>query len=218
MNSVLEKGLEKLGIHLEENQKSQLEIYCRCVLEFNKTYNLMKAENEDELFVNHVLDSLAAVPHLKNLIKDESLVADIGSGGGCPGIPLSVAFPENKFILVERMEKRCAFLESTIKEMGLKNVRVFCTVADEVPAESFDVEVFRAFHPFDKKITKLLLKMLKPNGILAAYKARSEKIQAEMESVDFMVKSYEKIPMTVPFLEDHERNLVIVEKKNTNVR
>ena len=104
MNSVLEKGLEKLGIHLDENQKSQLETYCRCVLEFNKTYNLMKAENEDELFVNHVLDSLAAVPHLKNLIKNESLVADIGSGGGCPGIPLSVAFPENKFILVERME------------------------------------------------------------------------------------------------------------------
>ena len=60
--------------------------------------------------------------------------------------------------------------------------------------------------------------MLKPKGILAAYKARSEKIQAEMESIDFMVKSYEKIPMTVPFLEDHERNLVIVEKKNTNVR
>ena len=96
--------------------------------------------------------------------------------------------------------------------MNLKNVRVLCKQVDLVDPELFEVEVFRAFHPFDKKITKWLLKMLKKGGHLAAYKAREEKILAEMEEIKFLVPSYEKIKLTVPFLEDHERNLVVVKK------
>ncbi len=212
MNAKLSEGLKKLSLEFSEEQVRQLETYCSCVMEFNKTYNLMKADNEDELYVNHVLDSLAAAPHLSNLIKDGTKVGDIGSGGGCPGIPLAVAFPNADFTLVERMEKRCAFLESAIKAMDLKNVRVLCKQVDLVDPELFEVEVFRAFHPFDKKITKWLLKMLKKGGHLAAYKAREEKILAEMEEVKFLVPFYEKIKLTVPFLEDHERNLVVVRK------
>lgn len=216
MTSRLEAGLGKLGIELSEKQVSQLETYADAVLEFNRTYNLMKASDRDELFVNHVLDSLAAYGPLEKIISgyDEPSVADIGSGGGCPGLPLAVAFPHVQFTLVERMEKRCVFLESAVKKMGLENVRVYCIQADLVAKESFDVEVFRAFHPFDKKITRLLLGMLKKGGTLAAYKARSEKIEAEMEEVSFLVPEYEKIALQVPFLEDHERNLVVVKKQN----
>lgn len=212
MNEKLSEGLKKLSLDFSGEQIGQLETYCSCVMEFNKTYNLMKADSEDELYVNHVLDSLAAAPHLSALIKDGTKVGDIGSGGGCPGIPLAVAFPNADFTLVERMEKRCAFLESAIKAMNLKNVRVLCKQVDLVDPELFEVEVFRAFHPFDKKITKWLLKMLKKGGHLAAYKAREEKILAEMEEVKFLVPSYEKIKLTVPFLEDHERNLVVIKK------
>lgn len=209
----LNDGLKKLSLDLKESQIAQLEGYIDAVLEFNKSYNLMKADSDDELAVNHILDSLAAVPHIKK-IAGESLVqiGDIGSGGGCPGIPLSIAFPQFKFTLVERMEKRCVFLESVIKKLALKNVSVMCVQADSVPPESFDIAVFRAFHPFDKKIIKLLLKLIKKNGTLAAYKARSEKIAAEMDSIKMIVKDYEKIPLTVPFLEDHERNLVVIRK------
>ncbi|MBP5251874.1 MAG: 16S rRNA (guanine(527)-N(7))-methyltransferase RsmG [Treponema sp.] len=209
----LNDGLKKLSLDLKESQIAQLEGYIDAVLEFNKSYNLMKADSDDELAVNHILDSLAAVPHIKK-IAGESLVqiGDIGSGGGCPGIPLSIAFPQFKFTLVERMEKRCVFLENVIKKLALKNVSVMCVQADSVPPESFDIAVFRAFHPFDKKIIKLLLKLIKKNGTLAAYKARSEKISAEMDSIKMIVKDYEKIPLTVPFLEDHERNLVVIRK------
>ena len=212
MNAKLSEGLKKLALEFSATQIEQLETYCHCVMEFNKTYNLMKADTEDELYVNHVLDSLAAVPYLKNLIKENTKAADIGSGGGCPGIPLAVAFPDADFTLVERMEKRCAFLESAVKAMGLKNVHVLCKQVDLVEPELFEVEVFRAFHPFDKKITKALLKMLKKGGHLAAYKAREEKIIAEMEEVKFLILTYEKVKLTVPFLEDHERNLVVVKK------
>lgn len=211
----LHKGCEKLGLSLSERQYEQLEAYIESVLEFNKTYNLMKADSADELAVSHILDSLAGVSAIKEILASYPQpvqIGDIGSGGGCPGIPLAVALPDVQFTLVERMEKRCAFLESAIKKLGLTNTKVLCLQADKVPPQSFDVEVFRAFHPFDKKLIKTLFAMLKKGGTIAAYKARAEKIAAEMESIQNIVPSYKKIALTVPFLEDHERNLVVIVK------
>lgn len=220
MTEKLVKGLEKLGLEFSEKQIGQLEAYMAEVLEFNKGYNLMKAENADELAVNHVLDSLVAFPHLEKLVDELCKntrrpvleFADIGSGGGCPGIPLAIAFPNHHFTLVERMEKRCDFLNDVVKKLDLQNVKVECKAADLIAPEAFDIEVFRAFHPFDMKITKLLLRMVKKGGYLAAFKAREEKILAEMEEVKSLVKDYKKIKMEVPFLEDHQRHLVVIKK------
>lgn len=222
MTQKLTEGIEKLSLNFSQEQIGQLETYIQLVLSFNETYNLMKADSADELAVNHILDSLVAVPHIQDLVgsiceernvqPEELSLADIGSGGGCPGIPLAVAFPQLQFTLVERMEKRCLFLQNAIREMKLENVKINCVQADKVEKESFDLEVFRAFHPFDRKITKLLLGMLKKGGYLAAYKARAEKIAAEMEEVKMQIPEYKKIELTVPFLEDHERNLVVVKK------
>lgn len=220
MTEKLIKGLEKLNLSVSNRQINQLESYITEILEFNKSYNIMKAENADEVAVNHILDSLAAYDAIKQLISKLCTeqncsvleIADIGSGGGCPGIPLSIVFPEHNFTLVERMEKRCIFLESVVKKLDLKNVKIECKAVDMVSPECFDLEVFRAFHPFDLKITNLLLRMLKKGGYLAAYKAREEKILAEMEEIKVLVKEYEKIKLTVPFLEDHQRNLVVIKK------
>lgn len=214
----LNEGIKKLNLDFSDLQIIQFEKYIHEVLEFNKFYNLMKAEDEDELAVNHILDSLVAIPYLEVLFqelcektKNNTLeIADIGSGGGCPGIPLAISFPNHHFTLVERMEKRCDFLTSVINKLEMKNVRVECCSADMITKESFDLEVFRAFHPFDLKITNLLLRMVKKNGYLVAYKAREEKIKAEMETIKLLVKDYNRIKVTVPFLEDHERNLVVI--------
>lgn len=218
MTQKLHDGVKKLALDMSPEQMDALETYIQLVLECNKTYNLIRAETAEEVAVNHVLDSLAAASEIQNLsqqIKCEKgqpiLIADIGSGGGCPGIPLAVFMPEEKFVLVERMERRCRFLENAVSQMSLKNVRVDCTQADAVKSHSIDIEVFRAFHPFDKKIAGLLLDKLKKGGFIACYKARSEKIQAEMEVVKDQIPSYKKIPLTVPFLEDHERNLVVIQ-------
>ncbi len=222
MQSKLQQGLDTLGLLQIEDLQRKMEIYIEAVLDFNKTYNLMKADTMDDMAVNHILDSLAAVSHINSLIQSltqqnniESLeIGDIGSGGGCPGIPLAAVYPQHSFTLVERMEKRCLFLESVINKIGLKNVTVQCVQADKVEKEKFHIEVFRAFHPFDKKIARLLLGMLKNGGFLVAYKARAEKIQEEMSSpeVQKIIPTYKKIALTVPFLEDHERNLVVIKK------
>ena len=206
------QGLEKLNLSLSAEQIEKLELYIHKVLDFNKTYNLMKAADEDELAVNHILDSLAALPHIKEICGERKSIADIGSGGGCPGIPLAIVLDDKNFTLVERMEKRCVFLENVVCSLQLNNTKVLCTNVDQLTKETFDVEVFRAFHPFDKKILQLLFKPLKMNGHLIAYKARSEKIEEEMLGIKNLIKGFRKIPLTIPFLEDHERNLVVVQK------
>ena len=100
MTEKLIAGLEKLKLQLSLRQTEQLEAYINEVLEFNKGYNLMKADSADEMAVSHILDSLAAYEPVKGLIEkrcadkgtDVLEIADIGSGGGCPGVPLDIVF------------------------------------------------------------------------------------------------------------------------------
>ncbi|MCR4579030.1 MAG: 16S rRNA (guanine(527)-N(7))-methyltransferase RsmG [Treponema sp.] len=143
------------------------------------------------------------------------LLADIGSGGGLPGIPLAAAFlpdPNLHFELVERMEKRCAFLENCAAILGLKNVTVVNSEAERLEEASYDLISFRAFRPLDKKMTKTLLRIVKPEGYLCAYKAKLENITEEMAGIKEQVPEYRVEKLFVPGMEASERNLVIIEK------
>ena len=127
-------------------------------------------------------------------------------------IPLSIAFPEHNFTLVERMEKRCAFLENCAAILGLKNVTVVNSEAEHLPQEAYNLITFRAFRPLDKKMAKTLLRIVKPQGYLCAYKAKLENIKEEMSAITSLVPDYEVQPLHVPGLEDSERNLVLIKK------
>ena len=180
---LLKKGLISCGIpeNLIDEVSGKMDKYIKEIILFNSAYNLTNTSDYDELVVRHLLDSLAAYKELFTLTKsfsEQALVfADIGSGGGLPGIPLATVFPQFLFKLVERMSKRCAFLENCAAILGLKNVEVNNSEAEKVPSESFDIAVFRAFRPLDKKMTETLLKLVKKGGYLAAYKAKMDNIK-----------------------------------------
>lgn len=231
MPDYLNNGLLKLNFSQEQiiSLVPKFELYINELKLFNSAYNLVNTDNHDEIVINHILDSLAAVNDLKLLIKtlsatDEKsaqksfLIGDIGSGGGLPGIPLAAAMPEISFVLVERMSKRCAFLENCAAIMGLKNVTVKNIEAEKVEPCSIDIAVFRAFRPLDKKMIKTLLSMIIPGGFLAAYKAKKDKITEEMNEISSIVPEYTVKELFVPFLTDsgnkeqRERNLVIIRK------
>ena len=224
-------GLKKCGI--PESACSALaekmEAYIKEIILFNSAYNLTNTSDRDELVVRHIFDSLAAwskIAELSQLVvpneRSEVFLADIGSGGGLPGIPLSAAFQvcadENpalknvRFELVERMEKRCAFLENCAAILGLKNVTVVNSEAERVAESSYDLITFRAFRPLDKKMTKTLLRIVKDRGYLCAYKAKQENIKDEMSAISALVPEYDIHQLSVPGLEDSERNLVIIRK------
>ena len=134
MSELLIQGMKKIGIpdDIIENSVPLLEKYINEIILYNSAYNLTNTSDHDELVVRHILDSLAAYPELAALISEKGsenpdspfIIADIGSGGGFPGIPLAMMFPRLEFRLVERMSKRCAFLENCAALFGLKNVQV----------------------------------------------------------------------------------------------
>lgn len=220
--NLLIDGLVKIGISEEQAQQlsPKLESYINEIILFNSAYNLTNTSDHDELVIRHILDSLAAYLSMKNLIEKVKssgnpapLIGDIGSGGGLPGIPLGAVFFEEKFNLVERMSKRCAFLENCAAILGLKNVEVVNSEAEKVPEEKYDIITFRAFRPLDEQMTKTLLRMTKKGGYLAAYKAKMDSIKEEMAGIKQIVSDYEVIPLAVPGLEDSERNLVVIKKE-----
>ena len=132
-------------------------------------------------------------------MQNELVLADIGSGAGLPGIPLAAAFPDYSFVLVERMTKRVDFLRHSAELLHLQNVTVEENQAERLAQKRFDIAAFRAFRPLEKKMAKVLLRILKDGGYLAAYKAKREKILAEMNALP-AVPPYEIIPLAVPFL------------------
>lgn len=215
--TLLESGLEKCGISKAEIEviAPKMETYIKELILFNSAYNLTNTSDHDELVTNHILDSLSTYKTISGLVEkaDASfMAADIGSGGGLPGIPLAAAFPQVKFRLVERMAKRCAFLENCAAILGLKNVEVINSEAEKIPDNSFNLVVFRAFRPLDQKMTKTLLRITKKDGILAAYKAKEESIKEEMEGIKDLAGNYQIEKLYVPGLEDKERNLVLITK------
>lgn len=217
MSDLLQKGLKEFGFLDDEIPSlcQKMESYIKELILFNSAYNLTNTSDHDELVTRHILDSLSAAQNIKKIaekIGPDVKIADIGSGGGLPGIPLAAAFPQFNFFLVERMAKRCAFLENCAAILGLKNVTVWNKEAEKVPAESFDISVFRAFRPLDEKMIKTLLSLTKTGGFLAAYKAKSENIKTEMDAINKIVPEYNVEKLFVPGLEDSERNLVIVKK------
>ncbi len=242
--NILHEGLLRLGFDKGdffgikilpiEQLEAKMEQYIAILQEYNAKFDLINADEHDEIAVKHILDSLSALPKIcrilterfnagalplleSGLISGLSL-ADIGSGAGLPGIPLSAALPQFSFTLIERMTKRCAFLNHCATELGLKNVRVEENQAERLEQKRFDLCVFRAFRPLEKKMAKVLLRILKDGGCLAAYKAKKANIIEEMDSLP-QKPNYEIFPLTVPFLtensgveEERERNLVVIEK------
>ena len=237
------KQLSTEGLDFTKNETlvPKMESYINEIILFNSAYNLTNTSDFEEISVNHILDSLSAAGTIKKLadeLEDKTAdssdsanctstedaanngqkthsikIADIGSGGGLPGIPLAASLSDYSFTLVERMDKRCAFLENQAAILGLKNVTVMKKEAEKVPAESFDLVTFRAFRPLDKKMIKTLLALTKKGGIIAAYKAKAKSIKEEMDGIKEIVKEYQVIPLNVPFLPEHERNLVVIRKQ-----
>ena len=224
MSDILEQGIISTVVGLEQQALtslvSKMEQYIKEIILFNSAYNLTNTSDHDELVVRHILDSLAGYEIIKKYADKFAaegtpvVIGDIGSGGGLPGIPLAAAFScagsPVQFKLVERMEKRCSFLENVCALLGLKNVEVQNLQAEQVPAECFDIITFRAFRPLDEKMTKTLLRMVKQQGVLCAYKARLENIKEEMQGIKNLVPDYEVCPLKVPGLEDSERNMVVI--------
>ena len=111
------------------------------------------------------------------------------------------------------MGRRVGFLENTVAVLGLTNADVEQTEVERGRAGRYDLVTFRAFRPLEPAMLKALFRLLGPNGALAAYKAREERVAEEMSAIEHLIGGWEEIETPVPFL-DEPRRLVIVRPPN----
>lgn len=142
----LNYGLEIMGIALPEAAPVRLIDYLGLLIHWNRAYNLTAIRNSDEMLSKHLLDSLGVLPYV-----GEGLILDVGSGAGLPGIPLAIAMPHNRFVLIDSNGKKTRFLTQARIALGLDNVEI---VNQRVEAYSpmkddhriyFDAVVARAY-------------------------------------------------------------------------
>jgi 16S rRNA (guanine527-N7)-methyltransferase len=139
----LAQGALELGVEVSPQQQEQLLAYLALLIKWNKAYNLTAVRNPDEMVSRHLLDSLSVVPYVRDA-GDNWL--DVGSGGGMPGIPLAILFPERQFTLLDSNGKKTRFLTQVKLELKLANLEVIHSrVESFTPEQPFSGIVSRAF-------------------------------------------------------------------------
>jgi 16S rRNA (guanine527-N7)-methyltransferase len=131
---------------------------------WNQKVNVISRKDMDNFLVHHVLHSLA-IAKTVSFAKGNKIL-DVGTGGGFPGIPLAILFPETEFLLIDSIGKKIAVVNEITKELGLKNVRTKQIRAEEL-TESFDFAVSRAVTQMPKFVgwIKGKIKPKQGNGI-----------------------------------------------------
>lgn len=215
-DALLASSLQELGLSFDSVQMAQINAYIAELELWNPTYKLVGAQGED-LITKHIIDSLSAVPvmreHLQALGNDAT-IADLGSGAGLPGIPLAIALKEYPVTLVERMGRRVGFLRNALAVCRLtERVDVLDKDLKEV-SKTFSLITFRAFRPLPD-ILDLVSPILSPGGVVCAYKGQEEALDLELEKVRTQCQStwsYTLHSLVVPNL--HAERVLCLLKKN----
>ncbi|WP_208605207.1 16S rRNA (guanine(527)-N(7))-methyltransferase RsmG [Pseudomonas abietaniphila] len=183
----LTQGARELGVDLSEVQHEKLLGYLSLLIKWNKAYNLTAVRDPDEMVSRHLLDSLSVVPYIQG---ERQL--DVGSGGGMPGIPLAILFPDMQVTCLDSNGKKTRFLTQVKLELKLDNLQVIHSRAEAFqPEQPFTGIISRAFssledftqwtrHMGDTQTRWLAMKGLHPADELVALPAdfRLESAQA----------------------------------------
>jgi 16S rRNA (guanine527-N7)-methyltransferase len=136
----LQTGIAALGLSLPPGAQEKLADYLALLAKWNKTYNLTAIHDEQRMVTHHLLDSLAVLPQLMDVMT----LADVGSGAGLPGIPLAICRPDLQLTSIETSQKKAAFQQQAKIELGLANVSIHCGRVEDAEG-SFDAVISRAF-------------------------------------------------------------------------
>lgn len=207
----LEQGLQQLALALSSDTQARLLQYVALLHKWNSVYNLTAVRDPEQMVTRHILDSLTVVPFLHG-----EHVLDVGTGAGLPGIPLALACPERRFVLLDANAKKSRFVTQAVAELGLTAVEVVRSrVEDYRPAQRrFDSILSRAF----ASITD----MLKLSGHLCAEHGRFLAMKgaypmAELETIEPGFQVEQVAHMEVPGLQA-ERHLLVISRGENPTR
>ncbi len=181
---LLRKGVSQLGFSLTSEQENRFRCYHQELMTWNQKMNLTSIVEHDEVQVKHFLDSLTPSLVLNSHLSDGGSLLDVGAGGGFPGIPLKILYPEVHLTLLESVGKKCTFLEHIISVLDLDNTHIHTGRAEDAALkphlrESFDMVVSRGVAPM-RILMELTVPYCKQGGKTVVLK--KGEIQPEVNS------------------------------------
>ncbi|RUM46377.1 MAG: 16S rRNA (guanine(527)-N(7))-methyltransferase RsmG [Hydrogenothermus sp.] len=204
----MDKSLEKLqklcelnNISLTFEKLKLFDIYLKMYLKWNKVHNLSSIRKKEEVVIKHFFDSLTLVKLFeeKDIDIKNKEIADLGTGGGFPGVPLKIYYGNKiKLYLIEAVQKKCIFLEMLRRELNLE-YEVLCNRSENIN-NKFDIVVSRATgETFD--VLKWGKDILKTSGYLIIMKAKKVEEELKPFTVSLNFKNYP------------ERKFIVIQKK-----
>jgi len=152
----MESSIKTITNYFPDLTETQIEQFTQLeplYKDWNAQINVISRKDIEELYIKHILHSLAIAKVIS--FKPKTRILDVGTGGGFPGVPLAILFPEVQFVLVDSIGKKIKVVNEVVSRLGLENVKAYHKRAEELDGQ-FDFVVTRAvarikkFIPFVK--------------------------------------------------------------------
>jgi len=209
---ILTEKLNKISIEITENQAKQFYSYMNLLIEWNQKMNLTAITEPEEIILKHFVDSLTISKH----IEDKSIIADIGTGAGFPGLPIKILKPETKVFLIDSLNKRINFLNEVINKNNLNGITAIHARAEEIGhnkdfREKSDVVVSRAVAKLNV-LAEYMLPLVKIGGKCICLKGPNidEEIEEAKKAIETLGGEIEKVEKISLPDSDNKRTIIII--------
>ncbi len=208
--NILQSGCEALALPLSTAQQEQLITYALALEKWNKTYNLTAVRDIESILKRHVLDALSVVKSVDSY--SPKTLADIGTGGGVPGVILAIMLPQLQVYLVESVGKKCRFLRHVTTLLGLSDRVLVVQQRVEAwqPQAPLSLVICRAFTSLENFVT-ITRHLGNADTVWLAMKADNTAAEVAQLPDDFSVA--EKSRLSVPF-ESAARYLLVLKRED----
>ena len=204
-------GIDDLGLDLSRENIADLDLFLSEMARWNRVHNLTAIEGEKDAIQLHLIDSIAVLPVMRKFLNlPFPVIADLGSGGGLPAIPIAILQSEWHLTLIEAIRKKTAFLQHVRGKLKLKNIDILSERVEFVAARQpgqFDAVISRAFTSLTRFLD-LSLPLLRPDGLVFAMK--SKRADEEMQEVNLdHWRLIADAPLRIPNVAVERRLLVL---------